>query len=372
MIVLLKRIAVFAVVFCFFIGGFKTQGLGVSAKSAILMDGISGRVIYCANEKQRLSMASTTKIMTALLLCENGEFDKEITITPEMVRTEGSSMGLSVGMKLTHRDLLYGMLLTSGNDAANATAVSIGGSIEDFVAMMNKKAEELGLSDTHFDTPSGLDGDTHYTTAYDLVMLTRYALTNEDFSEVCQTKSITLNYGGTSHTLTNHNRLLFSYEGAVGVKTGFTKKSGRCLVSAARRDNALLIAVTLNDGNDWQDHKSMLDYGFTFISDNPVLFEKENYNVSVLGGDKESVAAKCEEISFRTHKESTITKKEYVYPFVYAPIQKGDTVGYIEYYSGDFLVVSQEIIAEENVNAVLPPTFWQRVKVSFCMLFKLI
>ena len=369
---MLKRIAVFALVFCFFIGGFKTHGLGVSAKSAILIDGISGRVIYCVNERQRLPMASTTKIMTALLLCENGEFDKEITVTPEMIRTEGSSMGLTVGMKLTHRDLLYGMLLTSGNDAANATAVSIGGSIEDFVAMMNDRAEELGLADTHFETPSGLDGETHYTTAYDLAMLTRYALANDEFAKACQTKSITLNYGGTSHTLTNHNRLLSSYEGAVGVKTGFTKKSGRCLVSAARHDNALLIAVTLNDGNDWQDHKAMLDYGFTFICDNPVLFKETNYSISVLGGEKETVTAKSEEISFRTHKESIVTKKEYIYPFVYAPIQKGDTVGYIEYYSGDFLVDRQEIIAQENANAVLPPTFWQRVKISFCMLFKLI
>ena len=212
-----------AIVLC---GSFEVKGLSLSASAAVIMDGISGKVLYEVGGNKRLSMASTTKIMTALLLCEQGDLSKSISVTEEMIRVEGTSMGLTVGQKVTYRDLLYGMLLSSGNDAANAVAVAVGGSAENFVAMMNGKAQELGLINTHFDTPSGLDGDTHYTTAYELALLTKEALKNEDFSAAVSSSEITLNYGGMKHTLINHNRLLKEFDGAVGVKTGFTKKSG--------------------------------------------------------------------------------------------------------------------------------------------------
>ena len=206
-----------------------------SAKAAVLINGDTGEIIYSYNENEKLPMASTTKIMTALILCETADLSEEITVTADMLKVEGSSMGLLAGDRVTYHDLLYGMMLASGNDAANVTAISIAGSVEKFAKMMNRRAEELGLKNTHFVTPSGLDADGHYTTAYDLALLAAFALKNEDFAKAASSKSAVLNYGNPPYrrTLTNHNKLLSSFEGAVGVKTGFTKKSGRCLVSAA-------------------------------------------------------------------------------------------------------------------------------------------
>ena len=355
-----------------FCSSFNAQAIGVSARAAVVIDGISGKVLYSVNPNERLSMASTTKIMTALILCEQGDLTRQITITEEMIRVEGTSMGLTVGVKVTLNDLLYGMLLSSGNDAANATAISVGGSMEGFVALMNRKAIDLGLINTHFDTPSGLDGPTHYTTALDLAMLTKEALKNEDFAKAAKTKSITLSYGGMKHTLNNHNRLLSTYSGAVGVKTGFTKKSGRCLVSAAKRENGLIIAVTLNDGNDWQDHKAMLDYGFTFLSNVSQSFSSESYTVKVHGGEKEYVAAKSNDIAFRTSKGQSVTKNEYILPYISAPVKQGEKLGYIEYYCGKELVAKQTLTSTESVNALPQAGFIDLFWISFKKILKFI
>ena len=214
------------------------NALAVSAKAAVVLCGDTGEVIFSKNENQKLSMASTTKIMTGLLLCEYGNFEREITVTKEMLRVEGSSMGLLAGDKVTLHDLLYGLMLASGNDAANVIAFVLGGSVDGFVQKMNQKAEDLGLENTRFATPSGLDDENHYTTALELAKLTRYALCNEEFAKVVACEKAPLNYGNPPYkrSLTNHNKLLKTYDGAVGVKTGFTKKSGRCLVGAAERD----------------------------------------------------------------------------------------------------------------------------------------
>ena len=248
------------VLFCFPIS---VSAVSTSAKAAILINGDTGEVIFGQNENEQLPMASTTKIMTALLLCEHGDFEKEITVTAEMLRVEGSSMGLLAGDRVTLHDLLYGMLLASGNDAANVTAYILGGTVDGFVKMMNRKAIKLGLENTHFETPSGLDGDNHYTTARDLAALARYAMQNEEFAKAAASKTAALSYGNPPYkrTLSNHNKLLKTFDGAIGVKTGFTKKSGRCLVSAARRNGKYVIAVTLNDPDDWSDHQALLEYG---------------------------------------------------------------------------------------------------------------
>ncbi len=368
----LKRFVVFLLIVVLLCSSLNSHALSVSARAAVVIDGISGKVLYSVNPKERLSMASTTKIMTALILCEQEDLTRQITVTEEMIRVEGTSMGLSVGIKVTLYDLLYGMLLSSGNDAANAAAVSIGGSMDGFVALMNRKAAVLGLVNTHFDTPSGLDGPTHYTTAYDLAMLTGEALKNEAFAKAAQTKSITLTYGGMRHTLTNHNRLLSTYSGAVGVKTGFTKKSGRCLVSAAKREEGLVIAVTLNDGNDWQDHKAMLDYGFTCLSDSPQSFASKSYTVAVHGGETDRVTAKSDEVAFRTAKGESVREKEYILPYISAPISAGEAVGYIEYYCGQNLVAKQTLTAGEAVNALPQTDFIDLFLISFKKLLKCI
>lgn len=331
----------------------RVSALNTSARSAILLNGDTGEVIYGQNEDIRLPMASTTKIMTALLLCENGDFEREITVTAEMLRVEGSSMGLLAGDRVTLHDLLYGMLLASGNDAASVTAYALGGTVDGFVKMMNSRAAELGLKNTHFETPSGLDGAEHYTTAYDLAFLARYALQNRDFAKAAATESAVLCYGNPPYrrTVTNHNKLLQSLDGAVGVKTGYTKKAGRCLVSAARRDGKFLIAVTLNDPNDWEDHRAMLEYGFSRLTSVELNPEGECYSVAVVGGNEAYVSVYAEPLSIGIADSGGIECEIRLPKFVYAPIDKGEAVGTVLYKKNGNTVAVCELCAETDVKA---------------------
>lgn len=234
-------------------------GIHTSASCSVLMEQESGRILYEENPHQRRSVASITKLMTALVAVESGVNLKEsISVPREVVGAEGSSLYLKEGEVITLETLLYGMLLHSGNDAALAVAVCCAGSVDDFVSEMNRKASELGMSNTHFDNPNGLDGETHYSTAYDMAVLARVCLMQETLANILQTKNITLE----GRTFTNHNKLLWRYDGCVGLKTGYTQKAGRTLVSAASRNGMTLIAVTLNDGNDWEDHSALLDWGY--------------------------------------------------------------------------------------------------------------
>lgn len=262
---------------------FSIKTFAISASSAILIDGDSGRILMEQNAFERRGMASTTKIMTAVVAIEHGNLDDIVTVSHSAANVEGSSMWLKEGEKLPLKSLLYGLMLNSGNDAATAIAEHIGGSIEDFAVMMNKTAQKIGVKDTHFTNPHGLDNDEHYTTAYDLAQITRYALNNKTFSEIVSTKSKLVQSveGGFNRNLNNHNKMLSLYDNADGVKTGFTKKCGRCLVSSATRNNVRLIAVTLNAPDDWNDHTEMLDYGFSNYSPKTVL-KKNDYIKSVL------------------------------------------------------------------------------------------
>ena len=228
------------------------------------MDAASGRVLAAQNENVRRGMASTTKIMTAVVALEQGNPDDIVTVSNRAANVEGSSMWLKPGEKIKLESLLYGLMLNSGNDAATAIAEHVGGSAEGFAEMMNKKAVQLGLKDTHFTNPHGLDNEKHYTTAYELGLIACYALKNEKFREIAATKEKTVEglENGLTRTLNNHNKMLKLYDNADGVKTGFTKKCGRCLVSSATRNGMQLVAVTLNAPDDWNDHKSLLNYGF--------------------------------------------------------------------------------------------------------------
>ena len=297
-------------------------------------------------------MASTTKIMTALLLAEQEDLSKEIVCTKEMVTVEGSSMGLLVGDRVTYHDLLYGMLLASGNDAANTTAISIAGSTEKFAELMNNKAAQLNLSNTHFVTPSGLDADEHYTTAYELAKLAAYALKNENFKKAASSYTARLCYGNPPYyrTLTNHNKLLKSYDGLIGVKTGFTKKSGRCLVTAAERDGAQIIVVTLNDKNDWQDHRNLLDLGFANMKKSTFEFNDLD-SLTILGGNKEAVKLLCESINTYTTAENVqkITYKTDIPTYLFAPIAKNEVVGHINLYYENKLIDKISITSLEDV-----------------------
>ena len=259
----------------------------VSAQSAILIEATSGRVIYEKDADRTLPMASTTKIMTALVALENASPEAVITIDPAAVGTEGSSVYLSAGERLTLEQLLYALLLESANDAAVAIAVGVAGSTEAFVERMNEKAAALGLLHTRFENPHGLDHKDHYTTARELSEITRAALENELIKTIVSTRKATIPHAEAEggRLLVNHNKLLRMYEGCIGVKTGYTQRSGRCLVSAALREGLTLIAVTINAPDDWDDHTRMLDYGFsrfhtvTLCESNALL-----YPLCVVGG----------------------------------------------------------------------------------------
>ena len=239
--------------------------VGTSAQSAVLIEAESGDVIYEKDAHARRGPASTTKIMTALVAIENLPLDTVVTVDERAANVEGSSAYFYAGEKVTVETLLYALMLRSANDAAAAIAYEVAGGIEGFAALMNEKAAALGLCDTHFSNPHGLDAEDHYTSAYDLALIARAALENEIFRRIVGTKKYSAKMDGSDATRVfyNHNRLLFSYDDIIGVKTGFTKKCGRTLVSAAKRDGVTVIAVTLNDGDDWRDHRALLDEGLS-------------------------------------------------------------------------------------------------------------
>jgi len=226
------------------------------------MDADTGQILYEKDADRPMLIASTTKIMTALLAVETAELSQEVTVMPEDM-TEGSSMYLKVGEKLTLETLLYGLLLQSGNDAALAIARTCGGSVENFVGMMNRRAAELGMTGTSFANPNGLDDERHFSTARDMARLACRAINDPTFCRICSSSTVTV--GG--RIMSNHNRLLRDVEGCIGLKTGFTKAAGRTLVSCAERNGHRLVAVTLCDGNDWNDHRALYDYGFSLLGE---------------------------------------------------------------------------------------------------------
>lgn len=237
----------------------RVRAVEVSASAAVLMDMDSGRVLYERNAGARMLIASTTKILTALVAIRDGNLSDTVKVSREAAYTEGSSMYLKEGEELTLETLLYGLLLCSGNDAAVAVAEHVGGSVEGFVERMNETALELGMEDSSFANPNGLDDEEHYSTAYDMALLARAAMGNETLVRIASTRTATI--GG--RTMTNHNKLLRYMDGCLGLKTGYTRAAGRTLVSCAERNGQRLIAVTLQDGNDWADHQSLYDYGFS-------------------------------------------------------------------------------------------------------------
>lgn len=331
---------------------------GISAKASIIIEAQSGKVIAGKNEYEKLPMASTTKIMTTLLLIESGGLDEEFKVDDNAIMVEGSSMGLCQDDIVTKRALCYGMMLPSGNDAANETAVLLGGSAEKFADMMNEKAKQLGLEDTHFVTPSGLHDDKHYSTAYDMAKLTREALKNETFREICGTSSIKLKFGNPPYErwLVNTNKLLALYDGCIGVKTGFTDEAGRCLISAAEKDGVTLICVTLNASNDWNDHIRMYDYGFSVTKSCSADFDFSDLYVDVAGGDTDRVKVAPANVPKYTIVNGEVPKMSYkvnLDKFIYAPVSKGRKAGTIEFYSGDDLIMTTELAAESGCGAVI-------------------
>lgn len=333
---------------------FAAQEPTVSARSAVLMAADTGEVLFAKNEHERLGMASTTKIMTALLTIEQATPNRLVTATPESVRVEGTAMGLKAGDRVSFHDLAVGMLLPSGNDAANTAALSIAGSLHGFADLMNQKAQDLGMTNTHFVTPSGLDDEDHYSTAYDMALLASYAVRNPHFVQICsaQTASVHLANEAFSRTYHNHNRLLRSLPGAFGVKTGFTKKSGRCLVSAVRRSGITLVCVTLCDPNDWQDHEMLYDYGFSLVR--RASFSPPAVSVRVFGAGVSRVAVHAaQELSVPTASGTVPYQlRVMLKPYCFAPVKQGQVLGTAAVYDRERCVASTALVAETAVPSV--------------------
>ena len=296
----------------------------VSAKSAALLDGTTGECLYVKNGEQRALIASTTKIMTGLLVCEAGELDRTVTVPDAAVGLEGSSMYLKKDETLTRRDLLYGMMLVSGNDAAVALACHTAGSVQAFADMMNDKVRALGMTGSAFQNPNGLDAEGHYSTARDMAKLACAAMENETFRTIVSTKSTTVD----GQTLVNHNRLLRSYDGAVGVKTGYTKTAGRTLVSCAQRGATRFVCVTLSDPDDWNDHTRLLDWAFENYEYRCVAGDTPVYAVPVLSATVELCAAAPERPAYLlVHPDDPVSLKAELPRFTFAPVEQGAQAG---------------------------------------------
>lgn len=354
----------FSFVFCFF--GINAEALGTSAQAHILMDADTGVVLCAKNENEKMKMASTTKIMTTLLTLEQAEKKNEVvTFTEEMI-AEGSSMYLKVGDKLRLSDLATGMMMSSGNDAANAAALHIGKSFENFSRLMNLRAEEIGMKNTSFVTPSGLDDDNHYSSAYDMALLMAQALKNESFASLtaCTEKTVEFVYPENKvSTYLNHNRLLRNYSYCTGGKTGYTQKAGRCLVSSARKDGVNLIAVTLNAPDDWADHKALYEYGFSLYTQVAFDDRNESFKVKLSGAEQEFLYASADEavtVFVPANRIKEIKKQIYLPDFVFAPVKAGDSVGKITYTLDGKELAEVRITASSTVTEKPSPNFFTR------------
>jgi D-alanyl-D-alanine carboxypeptidase len=337
------------------------QVRAVSAQKAVMIDAQTGRVLFEKDADSRSLIASTTKIMTALIICQQCNVLDRMRIPQEAVGIEGSSLYLQAGEVLTIQDLLYGLMLHSGNDAAVALAIYCGGTVEGFVQLMNDKAHQLGLTGTHFENPHGLDSPNHYSTAKDLATLAAYAMNDPVFRQTVSTKSVRIG----QRSLQNHNKLLWRVDGADGVKTGFTKAAGRILVSSATRDGRRLICVTINDGNDWVDHATLLESGFSRFSIQQLVVQGDCLGTAdVVSGQSEKVQLLAAE-GF-SYPLATDEQVEIILSgpgFAFAPVVQGGKAGYAYICIGDACVGKVPLVYGQTVEQeiVKKKSFWSRL-----------
>lgn len=333
--------------------GEKTEeNLKLSGESYILMDRDTGRVLMEENSHNRMLIASTTKIMTALVALEKGNLNDRIRIDDNSVGVEGSSIYLKKGEILTLKDLIYGLMLRSGNDAAVAIAIHIGGSTEEFVNLMNNKARSLGALNTNFVNPNGLNDDNHYSTAYDMALITKAAFKYDDFATIVSSKSYTSDRTENNYFY-NKNETLWEYEGGNGVKTGYTIKAGRCLVSSASRNGLNLIAISLNARDWFNDNYKLLDYGFENYSPS-LIFDKGQFmkKVQVNKGNRDYVNLVAENTLIYPLK---IGEKEKIRIDIQSsedlklPIKKGDVMGYVSVYLEGKLISKEKLISKDSI-----------------------
>lgn len=338
----------------------------IQGQSALLMDASSGRILYQVNPHERLAPASVTKIMTALLVIENGRLDQMVTATENASTTPESAIWLEVGEQLTRQQLLYALMLNSANDAAVALAESVAGSEEAFVALMNRRAGELGMVDSHFVNPHGLHDENHYTSAYDLALLSREAMKNELFRKVVSTRTTTIpwNLNDYGRLLINKNRLLYRYDDSIGIKNGYTKAAGNCEVGAARRGSLELIAVCLKSVSVYEDVANILDYGF----ENYTLEKVENKDqvsakVSVVNGSRRTVTVIPERdllVAVSRGEQGRMSYRIEPLKTVEAPVATGQSLGVCRIFADDEEIGTVALVAGMDVQE-LPPVL-QRAK----------
>lgn len=342
------------------------SAIDVEAGAAVLMDSVTGKVLYEKNAYTQMGMASTTKIMTAILAIEKGNLQDVVTVSSNAAGLEGTSMYLALGEKVKLEDLLYGLMLPSGNDAAVAIAEHISGSVEAFAEQMNEKAKEIGANQTHFTNPHGLYDPQHYTTAYDLALISRYAMQNPVFEEIVATgtKAVTWEGHDEKKWLSNANKLLNMYDGCDGIKPGYTPETGRTLVGSATRNGWRVITVTLNCRGDWEEHKKMFDYAFNLFQVNRFAYQgmpmstvrvQEGSEMEVpIGIDGEY--AEVEPIHTQIHTSYEVKVEQPVK----APIEKGQQLGTVVVHPDGMEAKEFPVIAMESVKYVKEPTLWSR------------
>ena len=345
-----------AVVFSFLtiyaFGEHQEHVFSTSARSAVLYQPETKVFLYAKNADERLPMASTTKIMTALVAIENTDPSDIVEIDDSAIGIEGSSAYLKSGDALTMEELLYALLLQSANDAAVAIACHISGDTDSFSTLMNERARALGLTNTSFANPHGLDNEEHYTTAKELAIIASAALKNERFKEIVSTYKKSFVSEKRSRTYVNHNKLLYLYDGCVGVKTGFTKKSGRCLVGAAEKDGLRFISVTLDAPSDWNDHSAMLNLGYESLE--RICFAEEYdhvYKVPVIGGESEYITVANTEGADAIIQKGKYSPEEHIklVRYTVAPINQGDILGEIIYTVEGKEMARLPIVATESI-----------------------
>ena len=336
----------------------------ISAKSSALYEPESETFIYKKDYNLKLPMASTTKIMTALVVAESLPLDEVIEIDERAIGTDGSSLYLEKGEILNVSDLLYALMLASANDVAEALAYHISGSIENFSIVMNEKAVSLGALDTSFKNPHGLDCDEHYTTARDLALIASAALKNKHIKEICSTYKHTINSNLKERVVVNHNKLLKMLDGCIGVKTGYTQLSGRSLVSACEKDGLTLIGVTIDAPDDWNDHKKLFDYGFSRIH-SKVLLDKGEYKrkIPIINSDKGHITVENNE-KFKIIYEGNmpeVKRQIYLPHYFIAPIESGEIVGKIVYTIDDKIIGEIPLISKEEAKEIKKKGFFERI-----------
>ena len=334
----------------------------VNAISAVVVDGDTGRILWGKNENKPMAMASTTKIMTALVALENSDITKETTVSKNATLASPVKMHLAVGEKLTIEQLLYAMMLQSYNDSAVAVAEAVGGSVEKFCTMMNEKAKEIGCSDTVFETPNGLDKGNHHSTAEDMSKIGVYALKNQNLMKIMNARDYTFKSSKTTYSFVNKDRLLSEYEGAIGMKTGFTGKAGHCFVGAANRGDITLVSVVLASGwgtagksRKWIDTKALLNYGFNNYKKYSIINGSEKMNISIDKAEKEIAELKYEDsvdLLLSENEKANLKIENELPQNITAPINYGDSVGIGKIYTGNTLLKTVKIISAENIEKI--------------------